>query len=324
MVKYIKEEEYYGDLYDLMTIKECFRIRDYWDKKMKSLNEIEIKIGRMGLEFQLFYVKGERYRNKRAALQKWMQEDKKRDEKLNSAEAPKGISCVKCQAVMEAVFKDLFEMNCDSLRVLFFFECPKCGTRRGVFDDGQEFVSKEAKLTKAEMDEWAKEDAERKDAIKKDRELLKKFRSDFCLSVEQGEDYIMSSNNLNELSKFLKDSEQKKADPDYQKALELKKLPIVELEKFLKGILEEEKYIKLAFDKPMIDKHVIVPLTVQDADSSRIEYDSVHKLQKLLKKTLETTNWRLMNEGVNYRLGYLSCRLKGYEQEDDLLRIIKA
>ncbi len=30
-----------------------------------------------------------------------------------------------------------------------------------------------------------------------------------------------------------------------------------------------------------------------------------------------------MSEGINYRLGYLSGRLKGYETEEDLMKIIK-
>ena len=63
---------------------------------------------------------------------------------------------------------------------------------------------------------------------------------------------------------------------------------------------------------------------MQDADSSRVETDSVRRFQRIVKKTLEETNWRLMSEGVHYRLGYLSGRLKGYEQEEDLLQLVKA
>ena len=77
-------------------------------------------------------------------------------------------------------------------------------------------------------------------------------------------------------------------------------------------------------DKPDIDRYVIVPFTVKDAESSRAEADSTRKLHKTIKKTLENTNWRLMSEGVHYRLGYLSGKLKGYEQEEDLLQLVKA
>jgi len=52
-------------------------------------------------------------------------------------------------------------------------------------------------------------------------------------------------------------------------------------------------------------------------------HNSRNNLRKLIKKTLEKTNWRLMSEGINYRLGYLNGRLKGYENEEDLMRIVK-
>lgn len=36
MIKYLKEEGFYCDLYDLMTVEECLRIRDFWGKKEKD------------------------------------------------------------------------------------------------------------------------------------------------------------------------------------------------------------------------------------------------------------------------------------------------
>ena len=79
----------------------------------------------------------------------------------------------------------------------------------------------------------------------------------------------------------------------------------------------------MTLEKPDIDKFVIVWFTIQDADSSRKERDSEYKLRGLIKKILVGTNWRLMTEGVSYRLGYLSGRLKGYEREEDLVLLIK-
>jgi hypothetical protein len=45
-------------------------------------------------------------------------------------------------------------------------------------------------------------------------------------------------------------------------------------------------------------------------------------LKKLIKGVLEDTNWRLMSDGVQYRLGILTGRLKAYEREEDLTTII--
>ena len=320
MFKYLKEDRYYCDLYDLSTIKECLRICEFWENRIKELKDDEISVGGVGLDLELYMGKGERYQRRWKVITEWMDLDRKRDEKMERTEEPEGIRCVECDSRMKVIFKDLY---CGSLKVLFLFECLNCKKRRGFFDDGEEYVSKGVRLSKAEMDEWDREDDEREDGKEKDKELLKKYRSEFCLSEKEGGEYIVSLSTVKELSEYVKETERKRVDPDYQKAKELKKLTVVELEKFVKEILEKEKYIKLVFDKPMIDKYVIVPVAVQDEDSGRNEYDSVYKLQNVLKKSLEGTNWRLMSTGVSYRLGYLSCKLKGYEQEADLVKLFK-
>ena len=40
MLKYLKEDRYYGDLYDLSTIKECLRICEFWENRVKDLKDI--------------------------------------------------------------------------------------------------------------------------------------------------------------------------------------------------------------------------------------------------------------------------------------------
>ena len=122
---------------------------------------------------------------------------------------------------------------------------------------------------------------------------------------------------------LLENAKHKATDPDCQKVAKLKRMTVVELDKLVSETIEKEKYIKLMLEKPEIDRFVIVPFTVQDSDSSRKENASVCKLNRILRKTLEGTNWRLMSEGVQYRLGYLSGKLKGYEREEDLLDLAK-
>ncbi len=103
-IKYLKEEWFYCDLYDLMTVEECLRIRDFWGKIEKDSKDGEVKLSGWGLDFDLYFVKGQRYRSKRAVLQEWMDQDRKRDEKLVSSEAPAGVRCLKCQSAMKVVF----------------------------------------------------------------------------------------------------------------------------------------------------------------------------------------------------------------------------
>lgn len=109
----------------------------------------------------------------------------------------------------------------------------------------------------------------------------------------------------------------------YEELAKIKKINIAELQKLLAVALKKEEYINLEFSKPEIGKDIIISFTVQDNKTDRGEYDSRIQLQRIIKKTLENTNWRLMNEGVYYRLGILSGRLRGYELEEDLLDLIK-
>ena len=53
------------------------------------------------------------------------------------------------------------------------------------------------------------------------------------------------------------------------------------------------------------------------------ERESSSDLKKLIKKRLKGTNWRLMTDGVSYRLGMLSGRLRGYEQEEGLVKLVR-
>jgi hypothetical protein len=55
-----------------------------------------------------------------------------------------------------------------------------------------------------------------------------------------------------------------------------------------------------------------------------VEYDSIHDLQKLLKEALSPTNWRLMSDGVTYRLGFLQGRLRGMEGEEKLRELLES
>lgn len=49
----------------------------------------------------------------------------------------------------------------------------------------------------------------------------------------------------------------------------------------------------------------------------------IQTIQKLIKKVLADTNWRLMSEGARYRLGMLEGRLRAYEREEDLLKLVE-
>lgn len=63
--------------------------------------------------------------------------------------------------------------------------------------------------------------------------------------------------------------------------------------------------------------------TVYEKKADREEYDSKKTLEKLIKEALADTNWRLMSDSVSYRLGMLEGRLRAYEREEDLLKLVE-
>ncbi len=152
----------------------------------------------------------------------------------------------------------------------------------------------------------------------KEKELLEKYRPEFCLSKEKGEELLDGFEQLKFMNEVYEYELQKHQDPVYEKTFNVEKLTIIELEKLLNKKLVKYKFKRLALDKPEITRFVIVPFSVQDNDTNRNTKDSTKELEKIIKEALEITNWRLAPEGTSYRLGYISGRLKGYERDEDL------
>ena len=104
----------------------------------------------------------------------------------------------------------------------------------------------------------------------------------------------------------------------------LKKLPVADLQQLLIPALKKEGYGKLKLSNPEIRKEIIVSFTIQDEKSNRAKYDSKKELEKIIEQVLRDTNWRLMSDSADYRLGILSGRLKGVRSEDDLVKLVKS
>ena len=358
-MKYLQDEQYYIDLYDLFTIKRCldFKKASYQTELPplagKEVNKKRIKpIINSLMEVSIYCIKGERYKTKLSTIREWMEQDRKKQNFLDSTPSPQNIHCPECHILMERTLKSLDDSNGQPMRVLFFFECPSCNKRKGVYNTGEIFTSKTdpcdkcssntrrtykrkgnivttiwtcsyCKYIKKAFEDYTKIDEKWEKEQSEDKKLLQKYRSIYCFSEKDGQEYIESTTQLKAAVKWFAGKEKQEQDPAYQKVKKLKKLSVVELEKLINEVLEKNKYVKLTFDKPEIDRCVIVPFTVQDANRSRKEYDSRNNIQKIVIKTLEDTNWRLMSEGVTYRLGYVSGRLKGYEREEDLMKIVE-
>lgn len=108
----------------------------------------------------------------------------------------------------------------------------------------------------------------------------------------------------------------------YDAIKEIKKPKIAELIPLLSEPLEKKGYIEFHIDKPEMGRDVYVGFSCLDSKSDRKDYYSRKTLKKLVDSALEDTNWRLMSEGISYRLGYLNGRLRAYENEDDLKKLV--
>lgn len=329
-------------------------------KKLKDISE-EKKLhdANFMLHHALFAIKGKRYEKKQETIQKWTEEERLMQDKQDYTPIPEGITCPLCNGSMSFNSSKYLDYSYDSpnMRMMFLFRCTKCKKQQWVFDNGEIRVSKPnlCPKCKKELDvtsskkgmvvttiykcghcgyskkdilDFAKSDEEHKkwkeEQAKKEKvgkELLEKYRDEFCLNEKEGIEHVETLEALEVSKEVYEEEKQKYDDLAYQTAINIKRLTILEIEKLLTEKFEAEKYVKLTLEKPDMGKFVTVPFSVLDANSTRNPSLSEATLKKLIKDTLEDTNWRLMSDGTHYRLGYLSGTLKAYEQEEDLLEL---
>jgi len=300
---------------------------------------------------QLYIIKAHEYQKKEETINKWMLDDAKVQKKYDSAVAP-NIKCEHCGRKLQEMHRDFegteylitpmtFTLICNDCRNIkhvyengevieptpercskckaivtsdctftddistCFYKCTKCGHSEKDVHDHKQFTR--------EMDERER----------KDKELLEKYRDMFCLKEEEGNtasDILEQMKFANEVYKF---EIQKYNDPAREQSYQVKKLDINELEKVLNKKLIPEGYRKLNFGRVVIEKFVTVPFSIQNADSEMGKEQSIRFFVEAVTTLIENTNWRLMKDDTTYRLGYLSGSFKGYERDEDILKLFK-
>jgi hypothetical protein len=358
---YFQPEQYYIDLYDLITIHRTLDVVDIFQKTypemLKDTRNTETPaqtrnhLNRM-LYDQLFYVLTERYEKKKDTIAEWVEKDRREQDRYDNTSVPQNIRC-KCGTLMHTTFKDLYTGSRSTFqKMLFFFECPNCKKRRGIFEDGKAWVVKPDRCSKCnkevtvkssrkgdvitrkrmcascghiekEVDDLSEGRAEREKEEQKDKALLNQYRHLFCFTEEQGQ-AALNEREAIEVAAVIKEEEREKYDSlAYTQASQLKRLKIADLEKRLFKPLTKAQYIKFSLDKPEDGLGFVVPFSVQDADSTRTGRASEYALKQLINNLLADTNWRLVGSHISYRLGYLSGRIRGYESEEDLMELYK-
>ena len=346
MITYLKPKIYYSDLYDKGTVFQCRMIEKAFNAMKCSGKKAVVAKG--AKELMIYWETGERYIKKESKIAEWMKDDKDKDDKLQNAIAPSPVYCLNCGAeIIDCNYRNLDDRDGDIEKVLFHYECSKCHKRRFFWEGGKEMEPKksyckkcggiqklEFKDTKRKLTttyicfqcgekEVSTINLDKDDADNEDVEYLKD-RERFCLNEEKGWKYMDYKQAMDSISELMKESEEKEKNKHiYDAVAKLQKLKVSELQDLLNKKLKKENYTKLEFTKTEITSDVIVSFTIQDEQKGREEYNSRKQLEKAIAKSLSDTNWRLMTEGVNYRLGILSGRLRGYEREEDLVKLVQ-
>lgn len=295
-----------------------------------------------------------RRHNREKKIAEWMKADEQKDQRLADAYMAKIPFCRNCGKDMKQISKDYMPRDRGTSKdreddVLFMFECEACNKRLAVWQDGKEWEHKEphcekcgsvmksrsakkfgvitttntctkcGHLDKFELDLNAKD--EPKEPADPYYELDRKR---FCFDEEMEGKFKQKLQHLIRMAKLELDNDEHVEHVDVYEAIkDIKQLKIAQLSDLLGEALEKDGYREFKLGEPELGQQVAISFNCLDDKPDRKEYDSKKGLQKLLNKALEETNWRLMSDGVDYRLGYLSGRLRAYEKEEDLKKLIE-
>jgi uncharacterized protein YbaR (Trm112 family) len=293
-----------------------------------------------------------RYENRDQKISEWITRDEEKDEQIASARLSEEPHCKHCgKQGLRIIDKSLTHRNEDANyddpeEVMFMLSCPHCKKNSAFWEDGTPWKLKPTLCPKckAEMTHTTtetktamtftytcpsckhsyKDKIDIKDKKEKPDPNYDEDRAHFCLQDKEFRDKLFEIRRglleMAALGKEFKEKEDNKHIYDAMK--EVKKPKIAELTPLLAPSLEKAGYIEFSLDKPEMGRDVFIGFSCLDSKSGREDYDSRKTLKKLVDKALIDTNWRLMSDGINYRLGYLNGKIRAYEREEDIKNLV--
>lgn len=293
-----------------------------------------------------------RYENREQYINEWMAKDQAKDDQIAAARLTEEPYCQHCSKKgLRIIDKSLMHRGDtynigDPEEVLFMLRCPHCEKNSAFWEDGKIWGIKPTLCPKCNSETTHttteskkaititytclsckhsfKEKMNFSEKVEKPDPDFEKDRAHFCLWDKEFREHLFATRkgfeDMARLGKEFKEKEDNKHIYDAIK--EIKKPKIAELTPLLSEALEKAGYIEFHLDKPEVGKNVFIDFSCLDSKSDREDYSSRKTLKKLVDETLIDTNWRLMSDGISYRLGYLNGRLRAYEREEDLKELV--
>ena len=359
ITNFLRPKKYYEKLYDHATVnigKDAAAVlvnaRDEFYKKAKLKNKKELDT----LEFwweRLYWwfveipVLLERYESKEVTIDEWMERDRELDERIANARPTIEPTCSYCgkQGLRLALKELLRKDGEDHQSVLFMFDCSSCKKRSAYWEDGNEWVTSVTPCPKCDgsldMDvkvksnimtttytcnkcdykQIEKVNMKTKDKPDPDYERDRKI---FCLSDERAK--IMQDYRPKwewAMRALDEEMEKDKKRDVYDVVAKINLVKVADLIEKLQPAIEATGFIELRFEKPNMGYGFSVEFSCLDKKTSRSDAQSRAALKKAIITTLQSTNWRLMSDGISYHLGYLSGRVRAYEDEYELAKIVE-
>jgi ribosomal protein L40E len=292
-----------------------------------------------------------RFNTKAATIEEWEQRDREHDERVAKLTPPEHVRCRECLStdLRLTMSEEYWRPDGKKERMLYMYTCRKCDTKTPYFDNGEQFEVGETlcpkcqrpkpKFTRSEVGyittinhfcptcrhEWSEEidltPSERED--ESDDPTYLEDRKLYCYS-DKVREWAKSAQELRPKLDHMFPTERETEEAQRLKELlaKVRKVTVAQVAEQLEKVLLNAGYTNLQLGQPEMAKDVTVPFNLIDG-KDRIEHKSQAELYKLMTDNLEDTNWRLVRSSLNYRMGYLTGKLKGYESQEDLRIILE-
>lgn len=340
---HLKDRAEYEGRYDRATV-DYFRAMAGTRVETQSAEQRDA--ARRAHALLTYIERGERWLEKRATVEGWMERDRIFDR--IEARAPYGpVGCTTCGADMEPGVGTV-ECNYDEplrSRMLYLYHCPNRHVPgKAVYTDGTEKVFEVARCVQCASPNVTDTREPNSETVvttcqacghttRLELMLTPKVemsdpdfehdRATFCMSDEEGEEYRTSKAARERLMEMdAEAAERKKHQALYDAVAKIEKLTIFQLEAKVRSALEQLDFADVRFEKAETGRFVVLPFSFQETKSDRVAVDGETIARKTLQDTLAPTNWRLMSDGLRSKLGQFEGRLKGYDSEEDLLTLV--